>query len=130
MLCAFSWAACPGMWEGKVRSALAHVWCAVERLLRCPLQLTASVFAFSLLNLHPKILRLLSPASYPLTQPSQAAFTWAMLPSKELGSKIRTLLFLYDQDSLMTVNGTLIFDGEITKQLNKKQWDRMQKGNL
>lgn len=118
------------MWEGKVRSALAHVWRAVERLLRCPLQLTASVFAFSFLNLVPEILRLFSPASYPLTQPSQAAFAWAMLPSKEFGSEIRALLFLYVQDSFMTVNGALIFDGETTKELNKNQWERTQKGDI
>lgn len=118
------------MWEGKVRSALARVWRAVERLLRCPLQLTASVFAFSFLNLVPEILRLFSPASYPLTQPSQAAFAWAVLPSKEFGSKIRALLFLYVQDSFMTVNGALIFDGETTKELNKNQWERTQKGDI
>lgn len=64
MPCAFSWAACP-VWEGKVKSALAHICSAMESLLRWLLQLPAPAFAFSFLNLHPEILRPLYDALPP-----------------------------------------------------------------
>lgn len=133
VLSAFSWAACPGMWEGKVRSALAHMCNAMEWLLRCPLQLPAPAFAFPFLNFHPEILRLLCD---PL--PPNLLHGSARLLSLGQCSHLRDLVqkeelcfsFMFSVCSFMTVNGALLFNGETVKGSNKKQWERTQKGNL
>lgn len=106
VLSAFSWAACPGMWEGKVGSALAHVCSATEWLLRCPLQPPAPAFAF-FPDLAPRNCRIIisTPASWPLRRFSQAAVTWAMFPFKGFGPKRKALVFL-------SVQGMQLHDSE------------------
>lgn len=130
VLCAFSWAACPGMWEGKVRSALACVECCGATS-----QVSSAVNSICLCFFFPKLasknIKIVIPCLLPsYTAQPAGCFCLGNVPTEGIGFKNKNFAFPLCPGQLCDSKWYSDFNGETKKQLNKKQWDRTQKGTL